>query len=390
MKKIVIFLVLLVLTIPFSSAAVSVPIDKLFQTKEEPTTETLSEEITTSTTYIYAGSKLLATKNNDEIKYHYQDRLGSDINSKSLPFGQEIYSEERFSFTGKELDQDLYYFGARYYNPNLGKFTSVDPLVGKYGNLAYAYVANNPMNLIDPTGKEISGGGTNVIETGVGDSEMLQFDPYSSDAPAWNVIEHGAVFAGNILQFSKSIFFGVAAIPDIGFAAVGMNEQDRQGVYATTLVLAPEMVAYESYLTRVAGPYAKNRVGSALSRTDDVVEATVQVGTRKILKPTGNEGWKLVDDPIFDTFLNGKPTGEQFSIFTDGFSKRSPVRIMGKYTALDGSEATTGFKISFSDRANGVLSEWNYRPLGLLKGGKQGAFSSARDSVKKVWYNWFS
>ena len=146
MKKTVILLVLLVLTIPFSSAAASVPIKELFQPKQ---VETPSGESSGTTTYFYAGSKLIASKNG-EIKYHQQDRLGSDINSKTLPFGQEIYSENRFSFTGKELDDELYYFGARYYNPNLGKFTSTDPIKD---NLPYAYVSNNPMNLVDPDGK---------------------------------------------------------------------------------------------------------------------------------------------------------------------------------------------------------------------------------------------
>ena len=102
------------------------------------------------TLYFYAGNKLIASKNNNELKYHYQDRLGSDINSKSLPFGQEIKKGEKFSFTGKELDKELHYFGARYYDSNIGRFTSIDPVKT---NPAYQYVKNNPINRIDPDGK---------------------------------------------------------------------------------------------------------------------------------------------------------------------------------------------------------------------------------------------
>jgi len=105
-----------------------------------------------ATTYIYAGSKLLATKTAGELDYHYQDRLGSDVDSKALPFGQEIINGERFSFTGKELDQEPYYFEARYYDSDLGKFISVDPFTGEDGNLAYAYVGNNPLMFVDPSG----------------------------------------------------------------------------------------------------------------------------------------------------------------------------------------------------------------------------------------------
>ncbi|MCD4760152.1 hypothetical protein K8R33_04665 [archaeon] len=143
MKKSVIILLLLVLTIPFSIAKV-IPIG------ETHSVEQTSEPEQKVTTYFYAGNKLLASKENDEIKYHYQDRLGTDINSKTLPFGQEIINEERFSFTGKELDEGLYRFGARYYDSNLGRFTSVDPVEGE---LAYGYVMNNPINLIDPSGE---------------------------------------------------------------------------------------------------------------------------------------------------------------------------------------------------------------------------------------------
>ena len=101
------------------------------------------------TTYFYAGSKLIASKGGDIISYHYQDRLGSDVESKSLPFGQSIEKDERFSFTGKELDSELHYFNARYYDSNLGRFTSVDPIPGE---LSYGYVMNNPVMYVDPTG----------------------------------------------------------------------------------------------------------------------------------------------------------------------------------------------------------------------------------------------
>jgi RHS repeat-associated protein len=73
-------------------------------------------------------------------------------------------------FTGKYLDDDtgLYYFGARYYDPALGRFISSDPLyVGSpercSGNPVscnlFAYANNNPLAYIDPTGlKEIVAG----------------------------------------------------------------------------------------------------------------------------------------------------------------------------------------------------------------------------------------
>jgi RHS repeat-associated protein len=167
MKKGVILLVLLVLLIPVSFAK-EVAIKDIFKVKEgvvEPSSE--EKSLGDITTYFYAGSKLLASKNG-ELRYHYQDRMGSEIDGKQLPFGQEIKeSENRFSFTGKEEDSDLYYFNARYYDSNLGKFTSVDPVTSE---LSYGYVSNNPMNMVDPTGMagDLVGKGTLVIPSAEG------------------------------------------------------------------------------------------------------------------------------------------------------------------------------------------------------------------------------
>jgi RHS repeat-associated protein len=144
MKIVVIFIVLLIITIPVSSAK-EVSIPELFEIENQVDINPLVKEV-----YFYAGSKLIAV--NDE--YQYQDHLGSDINSKSLPFGQSLNKGGRFIFTGKELDKDLYYFNARYYDSNLGKFTSVDPV---RDNHAYSYVNNNPMNFVDPTGMDYKG-----------------------------------------------------------------------------------------------------------------------------------------------------------------------------------------------------------------------------------------
>src|SRR5690554_453240 len=45
----------------------------------------------------------------------------------------------------------MYYYGARYYDPRISIFVSVDPLVEETMT-PYQYVLNNPINLIDPTG----------------------------------------------------------------------------------------------------------------------------------------------------------------------------------------------------------------------------------------------
>jgi RHS repeat-associated protein len=78
-----------------------------------------------------------------------------------------------FKFNGKELDEEngMYYFEARYQSPPV--FISRDPHYEKYPTFSpYTFCFNNPVNVIDPTGKdgritytETEAGATVVIES---------------------------------------------------------------------------------------------------------------------------------------------------------------------------------------------------------------------------------
>ncbi len=146
--------------------------------------------------YVYGNDLVSMEKNSSTYYYHY-DRLGSVVNltdsNKNVKnnyryyaFGGILSSTEDvanvYRFTGEEHDADpgLVYLRARYYDPEIGRFISVDPtiealmLVGwktecigcQDGRMSvttrflmhpqqlhpYVYCANNPVNRIDPTG----------------------------------------------------------------------------------------------------------------------------------------------------------------------------------------------------------------------------------------------
>jgi RHS repeat-associated protein len=68
----------------------------------------------------------------------------------------------RFGFNGKELDNEAkgegnsYDFGARMYDPRIGRWLTIDPFAAKYPNISpYVFVGNMPIIASDPNGKEI-------------------------------------------------------------------------------------------------------------------------------------------------------------------------------------------------------------------------------------------
>ena len=64
----------------------------------------------------------------------------------------------RYGFNGKELDKEdpiQYDYGFRIYDPRLGKFKSVDPLITSFPwNSPYAFAENDVIRCIDLEGKE--------------------------------------------------------------------------------------------------------------------------------------------------------------------------------------------------------------------------------------------
>jgi RHS repeat-associated protein len=107
-------------------------------------------------------------------QYYLRDHLGSvrvTINEASqiihhddyYPFGLSmpgrsmVTAVPKETFTGHELDDEsgFYYAGARYLDPVMGRWMSVDPLADKYPEWSpFNYVANNPLIIIDPNGTD--------------------------------------------------------------------------------------------------------------------------------------------------------------------------------------------------------------------------------------------
>ncbi len=83
---------------------------------------------------------------------------GSDPANSSLRGSEATEAISGFAFTGQRLDSTtgLYYFHARYYDPELGRFTQPDTIVQAPSDPQslnrYSYCRNNPIKFVDPTG----------------------------------------------------------------------------------------------------------------------------------------------------------------------------------------------------------------------------------------------
>ncbi|MBK9637156.1 MAG: RHS repeat protein [Bacteroidetes bacterium] len=136
-----------------------------------------ADSITKSYTYgIWIDDILTMTKNNQTYFYHHNNlgsvasitnNLGALIESYEYDaYGNFIIYDTLsnilststidnvYYFTGREKDQETgnYYYRFRYYNSNIGRFNSFDPLGYIDGFSTCIYTKNNPTNFIDPFG----------------------------------------------------------------------------------------------------------------------------------------------------------------------------------------------------------------------------------------------
>jgi len=214
-------------------------------------------------------------------QYFIQDHLGSttgladssgDLTVRisydsfgNVPGG--IYDQDalRYLFTGREYLSlfGLQYSRARWYDPNLGRFISEDPIGFAGGDInLYGYVWSNPLNFTDPTGLDGWGndaadwldsnidygraaykadpaywGWNGTVDT-IGDLSSMAIDPlrvgsgfgyaiYDPDASAW---QRAGGIGGDILRglaiggvAGRALGGAVSALAKLGRAGEGLD-----------------------------------------------------------------------------------------------------------------------------------------------------------------------
>ena len=134
-----------------------------------PTAEGYVEPNGSSFKYVFQYKDHLG---NVRLSYSDADKNGTIATTEIVeesnyyPFGlkHKGYNDRpatdyKYKYNGKELQDELglnlYDYGARNYDPALGRWMNIDPLAEKYfGDTPYNYVVNNPVNAIDPDGMD--------------------------------------------------------------------------------------------------------------------------------------------------------------------------------------------------------------------------------------------
>jgi RHS repeat-associated protein len=132
-----------------------------------------SDDGSTQEKYVYANAKIWAevrtTGGENATYYHHVDHLGTTEtitdaagtviwDASYEAYGKLVHENGtvsfKASFTGKQVDADtgLYYFNARWYDAELGRFVTEDP--ARDGSNWYEYCGNNPLKYTDPDGRE--------------------------------------------------------------------------------------------------------------------------------------------------------------------------------------------------------------------------------------------
>lgn len=112
-----------------------------------------------------------ATQAAEKIVYLHPDASGSPVAASDesgnllwresyRPYGERVQNTDNGDndqwYTGKIFDEEtqLSYFGARYYDPVVGRFMGIDPVAFQEDNIhsfnRYAYANNNPYRYVDP------------------------------------------------------------------------------------------------------------------------------------------------------------------------------------------------------------------------------------------------
>jgi len=206
--------------------------------------------------------------------------------------------ENRYKFTGHELDREtgLYYAGARYYDPKISIWLSVDPLVDEFPNWnPYNYTMQNPINLVDPTGMSPEENDDIIINGKNNSSITIVTDLIDIEVNAGSIVGDlggNYTFQGEEILVAALDIVGVIDPSGVADIAAGSIEMKNGNIWSG-------LASYAGVLP-LAGDLAKvGKINKHINTIENAIDALKTADNAKSLGRTGKQAKlrELATDP---------------------------------------------------------------------------------------------